>query len=161
MPVKSNRLGPGSLKFGETGSLVEFAMGVRSCTVEPETETGEELFVLSGESISEGDEDSYVLTGSVLQSYDASSFILWAHENNGLEVPFVFTPDNDKDFGVEGVVRVRRVAIGGDVKERNASDFEFQGVGDYDLVDPATSTALVFSAGTPPTPIEDDSPQWD
>lgn len=160
MSVKSNRLGPGSLKFGATGDEVEFAVGVRECTVEPETEEGDEMYVLSGDSISEGDEDSYVLTGSILQSYDVDSFILWAHTNHGTDVPFKFTPDNDKDFSVTGTVRVRRVAIGGEVKERNTSDFEFKGIGDYDLVG-ATGTELVFAAGTPGTPIEDDSPGWD
>lgn len=151
MSVRSHKLGPGSLKFGETGSPVEFAAGVRSVTVEPETESGDEMYVLSGDSIAEGDEDSYTLTGSMLQEYDTSSFILWAHENHGSQVTFLFVPDNEKDFGVSGVVRIKRVPIGGDVRERNTSDFEFQGVGDYTLINPDTSAELTFVAATTTT----------
>lgn len=159
MSVKSNRLGPGSLKFGATGSEEEFAMGCREVLIEPETEEGDELYVLSGDSVSEGDEDSYVLSGSILQSYDASSFIVWAHENHGTEVAFLFTPDNDKELAVKGTVRVRRVPIGGEVKNRNTSDFEFPGVGDYDLVDSA-GEAMAYVTGNQ-TVQEDDSPGWD
>lgn len=160
MAVRSNRLGPGSLKFGATGSEHEFAMGCREVTIEPETEEGDELYVLSGDSVSDGDEDSYNLTGSILQTYETNSFILWAHENNGQDVEFKFTPDNDKDFSVTGTVRVRRVAIGGEVKERNASDFEFKGVGNYQIVG-TDGTPLAF-AGTPAQTVQtDDSPEWD
>jgi len=158
--VKSHRLGPGSLKFGATGSEVEFAVGVRKCSIEPETEDGDVIEVLSGDEISDGDEDTYNLTGEILQSYEASSFIAWAHKNHRAEVPFLFTPDNDKDFAVKGTCKVRRVAIGGDVKARNTSEFEFPGVGDYKLVDGAGAD-LTFIAGTPATPREDSSPEWD
>lgn len=159
MAVKAHKLGPGSLKFGETGTEVEFAVSLRSCTVEPETDEGDMVPVLSGEEYSEGDEDSYVLSGSVVDNYDADSLQVWAHVNRGQTVPFTFRPDNDKVLGVKGEVKVRRIAIGGDVKEVNENDFEFPGVGDYDLVDDL-GEPLTYTAGTAPAPIEDTTPEW-
>ena len=161
MSVKSHRLGPGSLKFGATGSEVEFAVGVRKCSIEPETEEGDTIEVLSGDETTDGDEDSYTLTGEILQSYEASSFIAWAHTNHRTEVPFKFTPDNDKDFGVTGTVKVRRVTIGGDVKARNTSEFEFAGVGDYELVDGLGEPLVYTGPAEPPAVQTDSSPEWD
>lgn len=161
MSVKSHRLGPGSLKFGATGSEQEFAFGLREVSIEPETEEGDSIPVLSGDEISDGDEDSYNLTGVMLQSYDESSFIVWAHTNHGTEVPFKFTPDNDKALGVTGTVKIRRVRIGGEVKARNDSDFEFPGVGDYQLVGEGDTPLTYKAPATTPAPNEDDSPGWD
>ncbi|MDE9365477.1 hypothetical protein PZ938_07655 [Luteipulveratus sp. YIM 133132] len=161
MSVKSHRLGPGSLKFGETGSEVEFAMGCRKVTIEPDVEEGDSIPVLSGDEISEGDEETWKLTGEILQSYDLNGFILWCHKNAGATVPFIFRPDNDKAFAVVGDVKVRRVSIGGDVKARNTSEFEFKGEGEYDLVDPAQQTPLVFASGAAPAPPVVDATEWD
>lgn len=160
MAVKAHKLGPGSLKFGETGSEVEFAVALRSCTVEPETDEGDMVPVLSGDEYSEGDEDSYVLSGAIVENYDEDSLQIWAHVNRNTEVPFLFRPDNDKALGVKGTCKVRRIAIGGDVKERNEKDFEFPGVGDYDLVDDLGAPIVAYTAGAAVPPVEDSSEEW-
>lgn len=160
MAIKAHKLGPGSLKFGETGSEVEFAVALRSCTVEPETDEGDMVPVLSGGEYSEGDEDSYVLSGAIVENYDEDSLQIWAHVNRNTVVPFLFRPDNDKALGVKGEVKVRRIAIGGDVKERNEADFEFPGVGDYDLVDDLGAVIAAYTAGAPVVPVDDSSEEW-
>src|SRR5699024_2746879 len=159
MAVKAHKLGPGSLTLGETGTAVEFAVSLRSCAVEPETDEGDMVPVLSGEEYSEGDEDSYTLTGTVVESYDLDSVQVWAHINRNTQVPFLFRPDNDKTLGIQGEVMVRRIGFGGDVKERNELDFEFAGVGDYDLVDELGEPITTWTAPTAATPIEDSSPE--
>lgn len=146
MPAKSHKLGPGSLTFGETASRVEFATRLRSVAVEPEVDEEDPIPVLSGDEIVGDDEESYTLTGSILQDYDKDSLLVWAHVHAGKVVPFEFTPDNDKALGVKGQVKVRRIQIGGDVKERNESDFEFMGVGMYDLIDAATGDVLTWTS---------------
>lgn len=162
MPTpKAHKLGPGSLALGETGTSVEFAVALRSCTVEPETDEGDSLPVLSGDEFDEGDEDSFTLSGTLLENYDLDSVQVWAHLNRGTKVPFLFRPDNDKALGIKGEVKVRRIAFGGDVKERNEVDFEFPGVGDYDLVDDEGVVITTYDGGTTPDPVEDDSPEWD
>lgn len=165
MTVKSHKLGPGSLKLGTVGSEAEFNMALRSCQVVPETDDGETLPVLSGEEVDEGDDETYALEGTVLQSYDVDSFLVWAHTFAGQVLPFRFVPDNDKMLSVVGEVKVRRVQIGGDVKERNESDFSFPGRnGMYDLVtndEAAGAITWTPPAGPAPAPVEDVTPAWD
>lgn len=148
MPAKSHKLGPGSLTFGATGSEVEFATRARSVTVEPEVDEEDPIPVLSGDELPGDDEETYNLTGSILQDYDADSLLVWAHHHAGKVVPFQFTPDNDKALGVRGEVKVRRMSIGGDVKERNESDFEFKGIGMYELIDASSGELLTWTATT-------------
>lgn len=133
MPVKSHKLGPGILTFGETASAEEWAGQLTSCLVEPSTDTEDSIPVLSGEEL-EGDEtDSAELTGTILQSYDRDSLLLWAHTHHRETMPFTFKPNAGADLVVTGRVKIRRLSIGGDVKTRNTSDFTFPIVGDYDL----------------------------
>lgn len=145
MAIKSSKLGPGTLTFGETGSELEWGAQVRSCTVEPTSEDGDVLPVLSGEEITEDDDDGFELTGEVLQSYDVRSLSVWCHLNHNAKVPFRFRPRDDEALGVTGTVTVKRIAIGGNVKERNTSEFTFRGDGMFQLVDsddtPITSYA--------------------
>lgn len=133
MPVKSDRLGPGSLIFGATGEESQWAGQLRSCAVEPSTDTEDPLPVLSGEELTGDDTDTAELTGTILQSYDLDSLLLWTHEHRGKIMPFTFTPNNDSDLVVTGQCKIRRLKIGGDVKTRNTSDFTFPIVGDYEL----------------------------
>jgi hypothetical protein len=133
MPVKSDKLGPGTLSIGATGTEEQWAAQLTACSVEPSTDTEDSIPVLSGEEIGGEDTDSAELSGTILQSYDAQSLLLWAHTHKGQELPFTFTPNNDGALQVTGIVKVRRVRIGGDVKTRNTSDFTFPIVGDYDL----------------------------
>lgn len=164
MSVHSHRLGPGSIKFGSTGSEQEFAVSCREVALEPETDEGDMVPVLSGDEYSDGDDDSYNLTGVMLQAYDTSAFLVWAHDNHGTETPFRFRPDNDKALTATGTVKVRRVRIGGEVKTRNESDFEFPGVGMFKLVDgdAAEDTPLTYVPPTSPEPpVEDSTPEWD
>jgi hypothetical protein len=133
MPVKSDKLGPGTLSIGETGTAEQFAAQLTACSVEPSTDTEDPIATLSGEEIAGDDTDTAELTGTMLQSYDATSLLKWAHDHRGQELPFTFIPNNDGALQVTGVLKVRRLRIGGDVKTRNTSDFTFPIVGDYDL----------------------------
>jgi len=133
MPVKSDKLGPGTLSIGETGTEEQFAAQLTACSVDPSTDEEDAIPVLSGEEIAGDETDSAELTGTLLQSYDAQSLLLWAHTHKGEQLPFTFTPNNDGALQVSGTVKIRRIKIGGDVKTRNTSDFTFPIVGDYDL----------------------------
>lgn len=162
MAAKSHKLGPGSLKFGATGSEVEFATRCRSVAVEPEVEESDRLPVLSGDEVDDVDSETYNLTGSVFQDYDLDSLLVWTHVNAGKTMPFVFRPDNDKALGVKGEVKIKRLRIGGDVKERNESDFEFRGVnGMYDLYDLDGVEPQVPLAAWTEDPANDDTPPAD
>lgn len=154
--MTSHRLGPGTLTFGEVGDLAEFSAQLRSCTITPEIDEGDPLPVLSGDEQADDDE-SFTVAGSILQDYDLDSLLVWAHVNANTTVPFMFQPDNDKKLAVKGQVKVRRIAIGGDVKARNESDFEFPGVGMYDLVDSDTDAVVAtWAAVATPSPSDGD-----
>lgn len=170
MAVKSDKLGPGWLRLGEPGSELELGVGLRSIALEFETDEGDLLPVLSGDEIDEGDTETYKLTGSLLQSYDSKSFIVWSHLNAGFVVPFEFRPDRDKALIVRGEVQVRRLNIGGDVRTRATSDFEWPGRGGMPrLYDGSTEVPTLITTyvrdstvtGEPPAGVDPADPSWD
>lgn len=132
MPIKSSKLGPGRLTFGELGDVQELAAQTTATALEPDVDEGDAVDVLSGEQLAGDDEYTYNLTGTALQDYSGmTSWIVWCKENQGVEMPFEFVPRDDEGLKVSGTVKIRPVKFGGTVKERNESDFEFKGVGDY------------------------------
>lgn len=168
MSAKSNRLGPGRLAFGEPAASHEFGAVMREVTITAETDQEDALPVLSGDEIEGEETETYTLAGKFLQSYDKKSLIVWAHVNAGEIVPFEFVPDSDKAISVRGYVRVRRVPIGGEVKKRNESDFEWPGRnGIYTLHDlTADGDPEITEYGAPepvepPIGLDPDGPEWD
>lgn len=133
MPVKSDKLGPGVLTFGETASPSEWSSQITKCTVEPKTDSEDPIPTLSGEEIDGDDTDTAELTGTILQSYDLESLLIWSHEHHGETIGFRFQPNKETDLTVTGRVKIRRLSIGGDVKTRNTSDFAFPIIGNYEL----------------------------
>lgn len=131
MTIKSTILGPGSLKLGETGSQREFAAQLTKCAINVNVETEDDVDVLSGETL-EGEETyTYELAGTILQDFELDSLEDYCFTNRGTKEPFVFTPNDDAARLFTGVVRIRPVTRGGDVKKRNSSDFTFRIIGDY------------------------------
>lgn len=132
MAIRSHKLGPGSLVFGETGTEQEFASQLRSCSLTPDVEEEDPIPVLSGEEIA-GDEDyAWTISGTILDDYTMDSLAVWAHENKGTVLPFEFIPNADADGAMswKGTAKIRPIAHGGDVKARNENDFEFKVIGE-------------------------------
>lgn len=125
MAIKSQQLGPGSLKIGETGTEREWASQLTKTELSPEVEDGDTLPVLSGEELTEDDVETWELGGTLLQDYEAGSLELLAYELRGTWVPFTFTPNTDAGVQWTGEVKLRAIKVGGDVKTRNTSDFTF------------------------------------
>lgn len=133
MTIKSSKLGPGRLTFGDTGTKTEFGSQCTAVQIEPEVDESDEIHVLSGETVDGEDTETYKLTGTALQDYSGmTSWIVWCKTNAGKTLPFSFVPDSAGGLEVTGTVKIRSVKFGGDVKERNTSDFEFKGIGEYD-----------------------------
>lgn len=128
---KSAALGPGHLKIGPTGTPREFAAQLTKCALNTDTKSDDPIPVLSGEQIAGEDTYTFTLSGTLVQDYDLDSLELYCFENRGKEMPFVFVPSTAGEVQWSGTVKVRPVgAIGGDVKKKNTSDFEFTIVGD-------------------------------
>lgn len=131
--VASHTLGPGTLTFGETGTEQEFGGSVTTCTLTPEFDQEDNVPVLSGDTIAGELTETWTLGGEFLQSYDSESLLLWCKTNSGKELPFKFRPRADQPLQASGVVTVRATPIGGDVKTRTTSEFEFVCVGIPDV----------------------------
>lgn len=135
--LKAQKLGPGSLIIGDTGSTTEFAPRCKSVAIEPETDQEDDEFALDWGTIEGDTTDTANLTGTLWQTYDSTALIKWAHDNHLKVLPFEFIPDAGTGaWKVTGKVQITRIAIGGDAKTRNTSDFEWKIIGgDYDLVE--------------------------
>lgn len=128
-------LGVGSLSIGEPGSPRQLGKDVTKVTVTPSTDSEDDTPMLDGTNESGADTTTWVLGGSVMDEYDMASTATWAAQNAGKELPFVFTPNNETGYAVSGTVKVRPIALGGDVKKKNQNDFEFPLVGDPTFAD--------------------------
>lgn len=138
MPTKSYVTGPGELVFGAPGSEQEFSFQITACSVEPDVEAEDDVHVLSGGVVAGEETETFALTGNFLQDISAEGVTTWCWENSGTVQPFVFIPNSEEERQVSGEVKVRKTVIGGDVKARATSDFEFVGVGEPVLGDVPT-----------------------
>lgn len=123
-------LGPGSLSIGLAGSPKQFAGDITKVSLTPSTDGEDDTPMLDGSNESGADTTSWELGGTILDKYTLDSIAVWAAENAGKELPFVFTPSSDGELEIGGVAKIRPVAIGGDVKKKNSNDFTFPLVGD-------------------------------
>ena len=126
----SRTLGPGSLSIGEAGSPQQFAGDLMKITVTPSTDSDDDIPLLDGTNESGADSTTWELGGTVLDKYTLDSVSVWAAKNAGKELPFMFTPTADSELEIAGVVKIRPIAFGGDVKKKNSNDFAFPLVGD-------------------------------
>lgn len=134
---KADKLGPGSCKFGATGSEKEIAYQCSEIKLSPETKVDDAVKYLSGTETVGEIERSYKLSGKLAQEYSRDSLIKWCKDNDGEVVPFVFKPSNNGELIAKGAVLVTAIEFGGEVMKTNTSDFEFTGVGEWIIeVDP-------------------------
>lgn len=125
MATTAHALGPGQITIGETGSGQEFGGQVTTCSLEPDYDQDDATHVLDGGTVAGDLTETWSLTGEFLQDYTADSLVLWCAEHSGEELPFTFRPRTDQPLQATGVLTVRAVPFGGDVKKRNTSEFEF------------------------------------
>lgn len=131
MTIVSQKLTKGLLSIGETGTAKEWAGQVRAVSLAPEYDKEDDIPVLSGEKLAGDETKTETLSGTVLDDYSGTgSIFLFSKENEGLELPFVWEPNTAAGLRITGVLKMRQLALGGDVDTRNENDFEFSIVGD-------------------------------
>lgn len=136
MAVKAHRLGPGTLHFGDTGTPTEFSSQTTNMRLSPSVNEEDPIPVLSGEEVDGDDSVDWVVAGSLLQSFDKAGLIHWCYENRLQKVPFEFVPSNEEsDYGWRGVAKIVPLEVGGDVKTKNTTDFEFKCIGEPETFD--------------------------
>ena len=127
--MASRTLGPGSLKIGPTGSPIEWAGNLTKTELTPTTNAEDDVPLLDGSNLSGEETTTWTLGGALQQDYEFDSLEKFCFDNAGKELPFAFTPSKTGSIDWSGIVKIRPVKIGGDVKKRNASDFEFPVIG--------------------------------
>lgn len=132
MAIKSYKLGPGTLTFGDGGAQDASAQ-ITNCRIDPtENVTSTDAIpTLSGDEIPAEDDATYTyaLAGTLIQDIDAAGIVAYSWTNAGVEVPFSFVPNTDSAREVTGTVRMVPLTLGGDVKARNTSDFSMACIG--------------------------------
>lgn len=126
MPIKKQKLGPGTLTIGETGSGQEMAKQSTAVAIEPSYSDGERQIVLSGDTDQEAGEWEGNLTATFFQDYDMAGLLAWTWEHDGETMPFTFVPNSSAGFEVSGTVVVLPATIGGDVDTENTSEIEWK-----------------------------------
>ena len=125
--ITAHKLGPGTLKFGDTGSAQEFASHVTTCTISPSFNEEDPIPTLSGDQFVDGDATfEGTISGEFLQEYTVAGLVKWTWDHNGETVPFVFTPRTDAELSWKGQCVIRPVNVGGEVKTANTAEFEFR-----------------------------------
>lgn len=139
MPIKTTKLGPGTLTLG-AGAL-EVNAQLLGCKITPSesVETSDAIRVLSGEQL-DGDENvthTFVLEGTFLQDLgEVASVVAWSWANMGTPQPFAFVPNTAAGTAVDGITVPVPLTIGADEAsetENMESDFSWRikGVPDF------------------------------
>lgn len=127
MAIKSVTVGPGDLTFATDSQT--FASQITSARVTVGVNRGDELKVLSGESIPAEATYTYELEATALQDLSANGIVDWSWKQAGKIASFVYTPNKANAATIKGNVVVDPISVGGEVGERATSDFTFPIVG--------------------------------
>ncbi|MBZ4486280.1 hypothetical protein [Microbacterium sp. cx-55] len=123
-------LGPGSLKIGQTATAREWAGELTKTALTPSTSSEDPTPMLDGSNLSGEDNTTWTLDGTLVDNFDFTSLQNFCIANAGKELPFLWTPNDEGGSDYSGVVKIRPIAIGGDVKKKNTNDFSFPLSGD-------------------------------
>ncbi|WP_431229328.1 hypothetical protein [Paenarthrobacter nicotinovorans] len=130
MAVNTITVGAGSLTIGATTALVNFSGQVTSCRLVPSVDQGDNIQVLSGESVAGDRTESFTLEGTLLQDFGtANGTTEKLFTMRGQTHVFEFIPNTAKGKKITGSLVAEAIEIGGDVSTKPTSDFSFVVVG--------------------------------
>ena len=139
MPVKSYKLGPGTLTLGEAGTALEISAQIANARVEwsENVQSSDDTDLLNGETLPGDENATYraTLSGNMVQDITTGGVIDWTWTHKGEEHPVTFVPSTAEGRQVTGTIVPVPITLGGDVKARNRSDFTFRFIGDPVLAD--------------------------
>jgi hypothetical protein len=123
--MTTRTLGPGSLKIGETATIREWGGECAKVALEPSTSGDDPVPMLDGSNLESEDVTTWELTGTIPDSFEFDSLQVFCIANQGKLLPFAWTPNDAGTVDYSGIVKIRPIAIGGDVKKKNQNDFAF------------------------------------
>jgi len=113
MPVKSTRLGNGTLTLGE-GTPMDVSAQVVGAVLSSALSMGDTLTVLTGEQISSGIATESAFAGTMILDPYVGGVGEYTWLNHGLEVQAIFTPNTDAGLSATFNVIIARLDIGAD-----------------------------------------------
>ena len=135
MPLQIMEMGAGTLTVGESGTLTDLAIQTKSVKLTPDVDAGKPIHVLSGDTAPGDRTEEWKLEGTFQQDFGfKDSVIEFCFTNRGKTLPFEFVPNNTGNRKVTGKLTIEPVEIGGDVKTKPESDFEFTLSGEPKMV---------------------------
>lgn len=128
------KLGPGVIKFGDTGSTKEFQSRTTKTEYAPDLKLEDAVALLDGSKYQPDGEWAGAIKGTFYQDYDMSGLIAWCFTHAGELLPFTFTPlSGASNITFTGQCVIKPVNVGGDPGKTNTTDFEFTVVGKPDM----------------------------
>lgn len=126
LPDTVRKLGPGTLTFGEVGTLHDVSCLINGCSVKPAKDAEDPVTKLCGRTRAGEVTYTWTISGNVdLDIADEAGFLALSVKSPGLEVPFVFIPAADGPT-ITGRVTIDPLPIGGDdAGKLMTADFEF------------------------------------
>lgn len=151
MPVKSVKLGPGTLKFGPTTPVQDASAQVQNCVVSWDKDKADDITVLTGEVIGGGVTYTAKLGGTFVQDLATAGLVAWSWTNKGVSFPFEFVPNTANGAKVTGNVIVDPIDVGttDDYGTTMVSDFEWAIVG----IPTMAGGTLLEAATAEPEPV--------
>ena len=134
MPVKSTRLGNGTISVGPVGSPLDISGQVVGATLTSSLDTGDTLTVLSGDTLTSGSTSESAFAGSLILDPYIGGIGEYSWLNHGNEADVVFTPNTEAGLVATFRVMMVRLDIGAD--EYGAllqPDFEWAVVGSPEI----------------------------
>lgn len=125
---RSQKLGPGELTIGETGSTIDISCQMSEVKITWENDEDDAIHVLCGGIVPGDDTFTATLEGVALQDLTATGIAEFTWTNKGAVMPFRFIPITGAE--VVGEVKVLPIDIGGEVNKKNTADISWPCIGE-------------------------------
>lgn len=127
LSANATATGTPSATITPAGGVKDFSCQITSGTVEWEEDAEDDLTVLCGDTEPGEITWSAAISGSMVVDPDQAQ---WTWDNKGKKFPAVYIPSNAAAKQVVGVVVVKPLPFGGEVKTTATADFEWPYVGE-------------------------------
>lgn len=128
MPVKTYKMGPGTLTLGTVPLDVSCQVAKLQLETTENVTSTDPIPLLCGDDLETDDVVSldYELVGTLVQDHTAGGLSAWTWENAGQFMPFVFVPSNAVGAQLAGEIRPIPLTFGGDVKTNPTAEIKWK-----------------------------------
>lgn len=125
---KSTILGPGTLKFGESG-VNDFTCQVTNVEITTDVDRDDPIPTLCGGALVGSASYTAQLEVTFIQDLGENGIVHWSWQNKDTSQKVEFVPNTAGKAKLTGEIVVDPLSIGGEVNKRNTSDVQWAFVG--------------------------------